>query len=178
MIAVALLFSGMSEAQSFSQRGGQMRGEQGEQQGMRGGDQGREQSRGGEMIENLFSEAGVEMPDDWAEMTKEEQMEYMEDNGIEMPERPEGMEGGEREENTSSTVEGEQSRGIQQGAGEEMLEELFEEAGVEMPDDWIEMTREEQREYMEDSGIEMAEKEERERQIKDSKQMLRNRCEI
>lgn len=74
-------------------------------------------------------------------------MEYMEDNGIEMPERPEGMERGDREEGGSlEEGQNERMRGENnQGGG---LEEVFTEAGVEMPDDWDEMTQEERKEFM------------------------------
>lgn len=166
MLAVALLFSSVSEAawadtfsgqdleaQSFQQRGGQMRGGQ-----QSGGQQGMERPGGGEMLEALFEESGVDMPDDWEEMTREEQKEFMEESGIEMPERQEGMERGARESGDSSE-EGQASpqRGGQGGG--EKLTELFSDAGVDMPDDWEDMTQEERKEFMEDSGIEMPERE-------------------
>jgi len=84
----------------------------------------------GQMLEKLLEEKGTELPDNWDEMTREEQSAFMEENGIEMGPGGNGQRG-----------------------GNDFLKQRLEEAGVELPDNWDEMTREEQRAFMEENGL-------------------------
>ena len=85
-----------------------------------------------QMEENLEAK-GIEIPANWAEMNVEEKREYLQSHS----------------ENLGT------GQGMGNGAGGNMdrMQTRFEEAGVEMPENWTELSREERQEFMNENGM-------------------------
>ena len=137
----------ISEEQ-HSPRGKEMKGRMGmEKKGKRVDDEDRKEKKGVmkdkdssmrsmerydiEKLEELLSDSDIETPDNWDVMSREERMEFLKENGIELPNKDEDMEPGER------------------------LKKILEEAGIEIPDGWEDMSPEEHREFFEEKGLDM-----------------------
>ena len=87
------------------------------------------------MEENLAS-MGIEIPENWGDMNMGEKMEFMQAQG-----GGNGMMG--------------QGMGNGNGTGGNMnrMQARFEDAGVEMPENWTEMSQEERQEFMIKNGM-------------------------
>ena len=102
---------------------------------------------------------GMELPDDWEDMTDEEQRAYMEANRPEMSEGGMGRGGGGMElpDDWEDMTEEEQRAYMEANRPEMSEGGMGRGGGMELPDDWEDMTEEEQRAYMEANRPEMGE---------------------
>jgi len=92
-----------------------------------------EQEMSSERMEANVESMGIEFPINWEEMNMEEKMEFM-----------------QSQDKNRTIGEG---MGNRTGENTDRMKTRFEEAGVEMPENWMEMSREERQVFMNENEM-------------------------